>query len=93
MKKYFIDISFYVPKNKLEEMLQAEFKKIDHHTITEDKIKENFNIRFINTVTEHRNNKGRSKAAIDANTINNKIIYSIGRSLIITLILVEGELL
>lgn len=92
MKKYFIDISFYVPKNKLEEMLQVEFKKIEHHTITEDKIRENFNIRFINTYTDHRNNKGRSKATMDVNPIDNNIIYSFGKSLIITLILVEGEL-
>lgn len=92
MKKYFIDISFYVPKNNLEARLQEEFKKIEDNVISEDQLKTNLDSRYAKVVSYYNQYIGKAKAPIDINSVGDKIYYKIGKSLSITLILVKGEL-
>ncbi|MBD8349371.1 hypothetical protein [Dysgonomonas sp. HGC4] len=93
MKKYFIEITYYVPRNNLEERLHEEFKKIEDNVISEDQLKANLDSRYSKVVSDYNRNKGKAKAPIDISAIGDKIYYKIGKSLSINLILVKGELL
>jgi FKBP-type peptidyl-prolyl cis-trans isomerase (trigger factor) len=92
MKKYFVELILYIGKNNLEERLQAEFKKLEHVVIPEDKIIKEIDLRYARVLSDYQRNKGKAKAAFEKNTIGDEIRFSIGKSLIIDLILIKEEL-
>ena len=91
MKKYFVEIIFYVEKNSLEHILQVEFSALEHTIIPEDKVKKEIDLRYARILSEYQKNRGKGKAAFDINRIDGDIRYSIGKSIIIDLIQVKGE--
>lgn len=93
MKKYFVDIMFYVPKNNLEERLQASFKEIEHTVISEDQVKTELDLRYAKVLSEYHRNKGKGKAIFDRNVIDSKPCYDIGKSITVNLIPVRREML
>lgn len=93
MKKYFIDITWYVAKNNLEERLQSSFACLEHTIIPENKLMEQINNRYDNAVSEYRKAKGRAADFFDSTGLNDSHIqYRIGQSTILHLTLIKGEL-
>lgn len=93
MKKYFIDITWYVAKNNLEERLQSRFECLEHTIIPENKLKELINDRYETVVSEYRSGKGRAAAFFDSTGLDDTSIqYNIGTSTVLHLTMIRGEL-
>lgn len=93
MKKYFIDITWYVAKNILEERLQSTFGCLEHTVISENELKDQINDRYETTVAGYRQDKGRAAAFFDSTDLNDcHIQYKIGYSTILHLTLIRGGL-
>ncbi|MBK5721323.1 hypothetical protein JGH11_10610 [Dysgonomonas sp. Marseille-P4677] len=93
MNKFFVEITWYVSKNNLEERLHEKFKSWEHKIIGED-WKEKLDEDFQEVHTQYKSTKGRCKDAhLDINKVDypNITYIEIGSSLRMNLILIRGE--
>lgn len=90
-KEFFVDITFYSPKNNLEKMLHDEFRKHEHTLITYAQIPD-LKAVYESVIERHRKNKGRATAEFRQTDLReNKIWIEINKSLRITLVEVTGD--
>jgi len=94
MKKYFIDMTFYVAKNNLEKMLHDEFRNIEHCTVLAENVKKEIDERYNEIVSRYRSMRGHGKAELRCSTLarQENIQYTIGESLRLNLIPINKEL-
>ncbi len=91
---FFVDITFYTPKNNQEIMLHEKFKKWDHKTIDDD-WKEKIKDVILEVFKGYKRADGRSGIIkYDINTCEypNIIYIKIGKSICMNLLLIKGEL-
>lgn len=88
---YFIDCTFYVPKNNLEKLIHEEFRKHEHALIPHAQVYELKDI-YQTVVDRYRANKGRATVEFrQSDHGDNKIWIKIADSLHMTLIPVSGD--
>ena len=91
-QKYFIEITNYTERNNLERELQQAYQHLQYVTIPRFMIDTEIENRYANTIDRYRSNKGKGHAMLDRNNLDDCIIYTIGKSIVIKLIEIKNEL-